>query len=390
MTKKNSKQPSGASKKTKARGRSANTVAAQRESVASKTVPVAYAQRNLKSMFSSRSASDGKNDYAVVRCSDRLGAVTILGASPNIPEGRVLFVQDLNPRRFGNTALEVEAALWDRFRLKKITFTYCTTVATSTSGSVVGGFDPDVQDQAGYILGSDVTLRKFCAHRTVAQTSLYRNMSWSYSAPPDLPFLYTRDTAQNDAGDGTSHWSSPGVFALLSNVPFTTDVGTVGVIWYDAEYEFNQRNVEGAIQDAGFFQYTNDGSSGASTPFVGVSTFAYQASTISTTPLPIKVDNQTVDFTDLDADKAYIARFYWPGGTTCSVAPTIATAGSIGTLIDSSASFSASACAALGLFRPNAAGKLRIRVNQGTWATYPTTGNWFLTSLPSGNTNVLT
>jgi len=350
--------------------------------------PVQFAQRAMKPKFSSRSASEGGTDYARVVSADRLTSINIDSSGAAVPEGRVLFSQDLNPRAFTNTNLEVEAALWDRYRLKKVTFTYCPNVGTSTAGSLVGGFDPDVQDEGGYAVGSDVPIRKFCAHPTAAQTSLYTNMSWTYRAPKDLPFLYAKDAA-TDAVGAISHWTSPGKFVLLTNMIFGMGAGTAaGVLWYDAVYEFNGRNVEGAIQDFAALSGTSTGS-GAATPFAA-GTIAYRAGDINDTiGLPTFTGNAQLEWQDLEPTKAYMVRAYFGGGTTCSASGTMTAVATFGTTIYSIGSFSATETAVIGLFTPTAGGRLRLTCNQGTWVAYPTTFSFLISSMPSSTVNIL-
>lgn len=332
-------------------------------------------------------ASDGRRDYATLEVSDRLISV---GAATGDAEGKILFSQDLNPRQFVGTNLEVEAALWDRYRLKKITFYYCTNTAKTEGGSFVAGFDPDVQDINGYAIGNTIPLRAFCAHPSVHQTAVYDNESWTYSAPPDLPFLYTRDstsTSSSIAGYTTSHWTSPGIFALCVNAaPSVTHTGH-GVLWFDAVYEFNGRNVEGNIQEFGAWTYTNSGSA-AATPLAGVTVFPFRTGVISSAEQPNVVNTSRLEWLHLDSDKAYYFRYYVDGGTTCSVAAT-AVVDTYGTSVGTSNSFSATATVTELLARPSSAGRLRIQLNQGTWAAYPTTGSFYLTSVTSANTNIL-
>jgi hypothetical protein len=351
--------------------------------------PVAFAQFNPRPRMQTRSASNGAGDYAEVVITDRLGALAIAGTEV---EGQVLFVQNLNPRTFTGTALEIESALWDRFRIKRITFYYCTSSPTSFAGSLLGGFDPDAQDFSAYTVGSVIPARSFAAHPTAAQCSVYSNMAWTYAAPPDLPFLYTRDTdpaAQTGATLAVpSHWTSPGIFALLANVGLAVANTGAGVMWYEAVYQFNGRNVEGAIQDFGAYKYT--GASGvAATPFTGLTSMPYRAGVVNTLQTPAVVNVSKLEWDELDPSKAYYVRYYVDGGTTCSVAGTIAI-DTYGTSVSTSNSFSTTASAASILCRPSAAGRLRLQFNQGTWSVYPTTGSLFLTSLNSANVDLLT
>lgn len=354
-----------------------------------KAAPVAFSQFNPRPRMQTRSASNAKGDYAQVVITDRLSAITIAGTEV---EGQVLFSQNLNPRSFAGTSLEIESALWDRFRLKNIKFYYCTSSPTSIAGSLLGGFDPDVQDFSAYTVGAVVPPRSFGAHPTAAQCSVYTNMAWSYSAPPDLPFLYTRDTdpaAQTGATLAVpSHWTSPGIFALIANVALTVAAAGAGVMWYEAVYEFNGRNVEGAIQDFAAYKYT--GASGvAATPFTGLTSMPFRSGVVNTLQTPAVVNVSKLEWDELDPSKAYYIRYYVDGGTTCSVAAVLSI-DTYGTAIDTSNSFSTTATVGSILVRPSAAGRLRLQFNQGTWAVYPTTGSLFLTSLNSANVDLLT
>lgn len=337
----------------------------------------------MRSRYKARSVSNGVVDYAEVESSDRLATINVVNGTK---EGEVLFSQNLNPRTFENTNLGTEATLWDRYRLKEIQFTFCPAVGTSKDGAIVAAFDPDIQDENSYAQGEIVGLTRFCAHETAAQTSVFRPQTWRYVAPKDLPFLYTRITnaGGNPADTRPDYWTSCGIFAILANNAFTSALA-LGTVWYDAVYEFSNRNLEGAVQDFTVAVVTNDGTSGSTTPFKN-GTVAELANVQdgANLPLPERLTDGQLQWTGLDPGKTYlIESYYATGGSTCSASPTIAVNATYGTVVNSFASFSSTQARTTLQVRPNAAGVVRTTHTQGTWATYPTSNSQAISSLPT-------
>lgn len=345
--------------------------------------PVRIGQRAMRSRFKVNTVSDGRVDYCNVRCSDRL---TSLAVSTATLEGEVLYSINLNPSSFSNTALQVEAALWDRYRLKRITFSYCPNVGTSSNGSLVGSYDVDVVDEGGYAVGTQISLTKFCAHETASQDSIYRPMSWSMRGSPDLPFLYINPGT--DAGE-TARWTSSGVFVICANSTYA-DTLNLGTIWFDAEYEFTNRNIEAAIQGFGCYTLTITANTTTTTPLLN-GTVARKTGTSNSNFLvnPTIVSDRSFNIGSLDYDKSYIIRLYQGGLTTCTAAGSVTiSSSSFGTLVDSSTSFSSTAWQLTAQARPSTTGVIRLQYTGATFATGSTSVTVFVASVPT-TTNIL-
>lgn len=342
------------------------------------SAPVRYGQAPKRSHFKVRSMSDGRADYCNVHVADRLTSISV---ATTTLEGEILYSLNLNPSSFSNTALQVEAALWDRYRLKRITFSFCPNVGTSTNGSLVGGFDVDVVDEGGYQVGTQISLTKFCAQETASQDSVYRPMSWSYRGAPDLPYLYINPGT--DAGE-VARWTSCGVFALLANSTYA-DTYNLGVLWFDAEYEFTNRNIEAAIQQFGAFTGTITANTTTTTPLLN-GVFARKTGTSNSNfmLLPTVVSDRSINFGSLDYDKTYIVRLYQGGLTTCTAAGSVTVSSStFGSIVDSSASFSSTAWQLTVQARPSATGVLRLQFTGATFATGSTSVTVFAASIPT-------
>lgn len=342
--------------------------------------PVRFAAAKMRTRFKTRSVSNGRLSIATVESSDRLASI---GIGANTAEGTVLFAQNLNPRSFTGTNLELEACLWDQYRLKEITFTFSPLVGTQTDGAIVAAFDPDIADETSYGVGTTVGLTKFCAHETAAQCSLYRAQSWRYR-PVKGPFLFARPTASAGASvTSDQYWTSPGIFALVTDNAFASAIPAAGTIWYDAVYEFMGRNVEASVGEFSCVDCVNNGTSGAATPFVGAVISAHagcgDAQTIDD---PVAVTTGILEWSGLDPNRSYLIRGYFFGGSGCSTAPVPTVQNTFGTLVDYFNSFGSTAAQCITQVVPSARGIVRISYNQGTWVAYPTTSTHLLVALP--------
>lgn len=311
-----------------------------------------------------------------------------MGVATSTLEGEVLFSQNLNPATFQNTPLQVEASLWDRYRLKWIKFNYCPNVGTSTDGSLVGGFDPDCQDESGYAAGQQIGLARFCAHETAAQDSVYRPMSWLYRGPADLPYLYVSSDLANS---NNSRWTSPGIFALLANTTFSATNAALGVLWFDAEYEFTNRNVEAAVQGFAANTVTMTANAVTTTPLLAA-TLVYKAGTQSGAFIksPTVVSDRTFVYAGLDPAKSYFFRFVQTGLTTVTAAGAITVPAGFGTSLNTNAGFSSTSYTLICQATPSATGALRFQLTGPTAAVGSVTATCFITSLPTTTDVVIT
>jgi hypothetical protein len=376
MTKRGSKTNSKTPKKGQKRTASNETRASNQMRKQMAIAPVRIGMAAMVSRFSARSMTNGKTSYQHVRCSGRISTLSVTSSTL---EGQILFTQNLNPSSFNNSALQLEAALWDRFFLKKLTMTYAPTVGTAVNGSLVGAYDVDAQDENGYVLGTQISLAKFCAHETAAQDSVYRSMSWVFNGSPDLPFLYVNPGA--DSGE-IARWTSPGVFVICANSTFDNTYN-LGAIWFDAEYEFTNRNIEAAAQLCGAYTMTITANTTTTTPFLdGV--LAVKTGTVNGAFLqtPVIVSSRTLAFNSLDSAKSYLVRIYQGGLTTCSVAGSVTVPAGFGTLVSSSPSFSSTAWSCEAQAVPDASGILRLQYTGATFVAGSTTVTVVITSLP--------
>lgn len=328
------------------------------------TAPVAISVPNRKTFYSAKATSNGKVAKQVVTCGDRLGRIKTTATTH---ESEVLFSQNLNPSRFYDTPLAIESLLWDKFHLDDITFWYDPDCSTNNQGSIIGAFDPDIKDEGSYEVGTDINLRVFCAHDVMKQTSIWRPESWTWKNP-DPTFLFTQET-----GNGEEYWNIPGVFAIVSNTDYSSQV-PLGTIYYKAKYTFEGRNVEAAVLQSGYYQ-TDATAATSSNPFL---TATIEPATAvgkqSTLGLPtLGGAGDTVRWTNLNPTVNYWITLRWTSGTNATASPS--TTASVGTR-NTNASYQYHANGGANgmssvMVTPNNNGVIELTTTSGTWTNSP-------------------
>jgi len=341
------------------------------------SAPAAFSIRKMPSVWETKGGRDKDgSDRMTVRCHDYLSTIPW----PNGTEGLVLYRQNLNPALFLGTSLELEAQLWDKYRLKSITVHYQPRCGTDDNGSFMFGFDPDAKDESGYTVGSTVNVRSFMAHQVTDETNVWAPRSLCY-VNKDPQWLYVRNVNQD------SYWTSPGMFVVLKGGTGTTSTST-GVLYFEATYEFMSRNVAAAVQQSAAYTVQSSTAS-ASNPF-GSASAGYRTGWDATAffELPTFPATNQLKFSDMQPGREYVVMIHFTNGVTATGAGTItvATGTSVGTLLYIGTTLVDTFI--LQTFLPDESGVAVFTVTSGTFVTPPTTSQIFLTSLPPTGTGV--
>lgn len=193
------------------------------------TAPAAYAMGDMTVPAKFTSNGDGAR---ITGC-DLIGNVTIQPGQNTV--GVILYETLITPYMLPGSRLSNVAPLFQKYRIKRLTFKYITAVGSSTTGQLIDFYDYDPSNQFADLEDptsgvGNITIAS--AHTRSCAFSPWQPHTLTYGS--QCPWLFTNDTGED------SRLSQAGQYVLMLAAPTTSsdDAITLGALYMDYDFEF--------------------------------------------------------------------------------------------------------------------------------------------------------
>jgi hypothetical protein len=214
-----------------------------------------FSHSNVKSMGGGDSINIHGTDYLTTLDVTKIG----------LTAGTTIYSVVINPKTLGVNRLENFSQLFERYHMKvRIKYNQATT--TAVSGSMIGFFDMDVDDDSPPPTIEGVV--QAFGHYKNKSTSFWKNCDW------EMPTRASTDELWIDSGD-EERLVNQAIFYLMVEVPSdaTMAPGTLSIDWECRLWNSKTDNVNSL--GGPFALYSSDGSTAtAANPFTGLAVVA--------------------------------------------------------------------------------------------------------------------